>query len=145
LPGLAAAIGVPILAYLTLFLPAIRYTYDRFLLGVALLLMCAAGPFCLWVWQRYRFRPALVTLGVAGALYTAGHALSVNVLMVRDSRYALEVALAERGAARRELVGLISPRTYLPRVDLLPVVDLRRRWPTHRRGPPTCWCSTAPG
>jgi len=124
LPGLAAAIGVPILSYVVLFLPVIRYTYDRFLLGVALLLACAAGPFCLWVWHQRRWRPVVLTLGTLGALYTAGHALSVNALMARDSRYAVEVTLAERAAQRRELVGLISPRTYLPRVDLVPVVDL---------------------
>jgi len=31
----------------------------------------------------------------------------------------------DRAAARRELVGLLSPRTYLPRTDTLPVVDLQ--------------------
>jgi hypothetical protein len=124
-PGLGAAIGIPILAYVGLFLPVIRYTYDRFLLGVALLLACVAGPFALWLWQQRRWRAAVVVVGGVGVFYTAGHAISANVLMTRDSRYVVERVLAQRAAERRELVGLLSPRTYLPRTDLIPVVDLQ--------------------
>lgn len=124
MPALGIAIGVPIASYVGLFLPVIRYTYDRFLLGVALLLACAAGPFCLWLWQQRRWRPATAALGVLAALYTAGHALSGNAMMARDSRYTVEAALDERAARRRERVGLISPRTYLPRADMTPVLDL---------------------
>lgn len=124
MPGLGAALAIPIVSYIGLFLPVIRYTYDRFLLGVAILLACAAGPFCLWLWERQRWRPLLATAGLLGVLYTAGHAWSANALMARDSRYEVERALEERAAARRELVGQLSPRTYLPRADLLSVVDL---------------------
>ncbi len=124
MPALGVAIGVPVVSYVGLFLPVIRYTYDRFLLGVALLLACAAGPFCVWLWHQRRWRPAIVVLGALGACYTAGHAWSANAMMARDSRYTVEAVLEERAAARRERVGLISPRTYLPRADMTPVLDL---------------------
>ncbi len=123
--GLAMAVAVPILSYVGLFLPVIRYTYDRFLLGVAVLLAALAGPFALRLWHERRWRPAVATLGALGIAYTAGHALTGNVLMTRDSRSAVERVLMDRAAARRELVGLLSPRTYLPRMDILPVVDLQ--------------------
>ena len=122
---LAVAVAVPLLSYVGLFLPVIRYTYDRFLLGVAALLAALAGPFALRLWRERQWRPAVAILGALGIAYTAGHALTGNVLMTRDSRYVAERVLMDRAAARRELVGLLSPRTYLPRTDTLPVVDLQ--------------------
>ncbi len=124
MPALGVAIAVPVVSYVGVFLPVIRYAYDRFLLGVALLLACAAGPFCVWLWQQRRWRPVVASVGLLAAPYTAGHALSGNAMVARDSRYGVEAALDERAARRRELVGLLSPRTYLPRADMTPVLDL---------------------
>lgn len=124
MPGLAIAIAVPALGYVGFLLPWVRYTYGRFLLGVSLLLICAAGPFVVWLWAQRRWRPAIVALSLVAVPYTVAYAFGATAMMARDSRYDVEPILQDRMDARHELVGILSPHMYAPRTDLTPTVDL---------------------
>jgi hypothetical protein len=127
--GVAAAIhekSVPIsrlllsaLSYYLTFIVIVMYHYDRFFIGICLVLAIAAG---VWLdrWTREglpyrRLRLALVSVAI---VYGAARVISLDALMLNDSRYYVE----------RWLVPQIAPDTqiaaegaslYLPRESLL--------------------------
>lgn len=113
---------LPVASYLLGFIAVIRYTYDRFLLAIAVLAACAAAPIVVRVWRTDRYRLAGRGAVVVGALWLTGHAMTVPLLMRMDSRYVVEDYLADHGDASR-LVGLLSAAQYLPRLDEQPAFD----------------------
>lgn len=121
--GWLVVLVLPAVSNVALFLAAIRYTYDRFLLGVALLLACAAAPPAVALWRTSRWRTPIRVALALGAVVTLLHGITTNVLMRRDSRYVVEELLAERVDATH-LVARLSPPQYMPRLDEQPSVDL---------------------
>jgi hypothetical protein len=106
---------VPIVSYYFTFIDVVLYNYDRFMLlecvilalfgGFALAQLTAAGA-------AFRWRAA-----VAGAAfaYTLIYSATVDVLMVRDSRYDVEHWFAAR-LGPDDTMGIDILEDYLPRV-----------------------------
>ena len=126
LATLASAAG-----YALGFLAVVLYVYDRFVLPLAIVGALFAG---------HALAAALATdggarrrLAIAAAVLAASwsglRTLSVDVLMARDSRYAVEKWLRAH-AAPPVRVAAVGPLEYLPRMDGL---DWRRVGPTVAR------------
>lgn len=124
LPGdprrrLRLAAAVPAVSYVAFFLVPVLYVYDRFVLPLCLVLALFGGA--LLARAARSGLPARAAVGVVLA-YGLAYALSVDVLMATDARYAAERWL--RGAAAGgATVAAVGPLEYLPRLD-----GLRWRW-----------------
>ncbi len=119
---------VPIASYYLTFVCVVRYTYDRFLLGIWLLLAIfggyAAGRLLAYASSSTRanairasairawvIRAALIGVYVYSLLY----AVTVNALLDRDARYAVEQELRAR-VSPFEAVATIGKPEYMPRL-----------------------------
>lgn len=114
---LAIWILVFALSYYVFFIAPVRSTWLRYILPLALLLSIFGGHALRWLWERgsgwYR-------AGVVVALvYSFAYAASIDVLLLNDSRYAVEQWLKEHADAD-EVVGFVGPEYYLPRLDGIP-------------------------
>jgi hypothetical protein len=122
--------SLPALSYWLAFVAVVLYVYDRFVLPMALVLALFAGRALAEALPKRR------GWAIAAAALVAGHcalrALSVDVLMARDSRYAAERWL-KANAAPPALVAAEGPLEDLPRLDGLqwrrmgPSLDRLRR------------------
>ena len=111
-------LGVPVVSYYLTFLNVVLHTFDRFLLPVALILALFAGGFLDWLLARaaggWRRWAAVAVGGVFG--YTLLYSATVDVMMVRDSRYTVERWL-HREAPADARIGTMELPQYLPRLD----------------------------
>jgi len=104
--------------YLT-FIAIVMYHYDRFFIGICLVLAMAAGA---WVdrWTRsgvtYR-RLRLAVVGVA-LVYGAARVVSLDVLMLNDSRYHVEDWLLPKIGPDTHIAAE-GTSIYLPRQSML--------------------------
>ena len=126
---------VLVVAYYVGFIDVILYNYDRFLLPVCAVQALFVGvaidrALNLPVWGRW-----LGTLAVSGAFaYTLLYASTVDVLMLRDSRYTVEDWLG-RHVRSDEVVATMFPMVNRPRldavhwIDVASIDDLRRNMP----------------
>ena len=107
---------VPALSYWLGFVAVVLYLYDRFVLPVAIVLALFAGKALAEALARRG--STLLPLAAAGVVITASglRALSVDVLLARDTRYAVEEWLEEH-APPPALVAAVGPLEYLPRLD----------------------------
>jgi hypothetical protein len=98
------------------FIAVVLYLYDRFVLPIAIVLALFAGK-ALAAGLARRGTRALA-LAAAGLVVAASalRALSVDVLLARDSRYAVEEWLRQH-AAPPAVVAVVGPLEYLPRLD----------------------------
>lgn len=123
---------VPALSYWLGFIAVVLYLYDRFVLPVAIVLALFAGKALASALASRG--STLLPLAAAGAVIAASglRALSVDVLLARDSRYAVEEWLREH-APPPAVVAAVGPLEYLPRLDGLqwrrlgPSIDRLRR------------------
>ena len=134
---LASSIG-----YYISFLNVVLYVYDRFMLPVCLVLALFGGV----AFDRFLgssrdpkrvalqpWRYAAVALVFA---YTLLYTSTVDVLMLRDSRYAVERWLEARGGTK-EMIGVNVLPNYLPRLepyitgDVQTIEDLRDARPKY--------------
>jgi 4-amino-4-deoxy-L-arabinose transferase-like glycosyltransferase len=105
---------VPALSYVVFFLLVVLYVYDRFLLPIALVLSLLGG---LALARALRARSWLGRAAAAAVLaFGFVRAASVDVLLARDSRYAVEDWL-RREVGPGALVAAVGPLEYLPRLD----------------------------
>ncbi|HZM49322.1 MAG TPA: glycosyltransferase family 39 protein [Vicinamibacteria bacterium] len=105
---------VPAVSYVAFFPLVVLYVYDRFLLPVALVLALFGG---LALARATRARSWAAKAAVAGVLaLSLARAASVDILMARDSRYAVEDWL-RREVGPGPLVAAVGPLEYLPRLD----------------------------
>jgi len=117
------------LSYYLGFISVIRYSYDRFFLPVALVLVLLVGRLLAAVLDRARGRGErarrLAAAGVALALgYGVARSVTVDYLMLVDRRYDVERA-TPRSAW---VVGLAGSESQLPAVDdKAPLFRYRRR------------------
>jgi 4-amino-4-deoxy-L-arabinose transferase-like glycosyltransferase len=113
---LLLAAVVPALSYWLAFVAVVLYLYDRFVFPIAIVLALFAGKALAAALAR---RPSpILPLAAAGVVVavSALRALSVDVLLARDSRYAVEEWL-RRHAPPPAVVAAIGPLEYLPRLD----------------------------
>jgi len=107
---------LPAVSYYVTFLAPIGYSYDRFLMPVFIPLALAAG-FCVSRFEDApRARRPLVA-GVAAVLaYSIAYAITVDVAMIRDSRYNVE-AWIRSNVQPGATIGTIGPADHLPRTS----------------------------
>jgi hypothetical protein len=125
-------------SYYAGFIGVVRYTFDRYLLPICVIQAMFAGiafdRFLRWPHGLLRaMAPALVAAVFA---YSILYATPVDVLMVRDSRYAAEQWL-DVHAGRDHFVGTMFPPVVLPRLqrfqhgDVGTIASLRENWPSY--------------
>ena len=106
---------LPIVSYYLTFIAIIGYQYDRFFIGVALILCIFAG----WAVDRALAaggarRSAMVAGACAVVAFAIWRAASVDALMIRDSRYAAEAWLLDN-VGPGKTVAATGMSQYLPR------------------------------
>ncbi|HEX9366390.1 MAG TPA: glycosyltransferase family 39 protein, partial [Vicinamibacterales bacterium] len=113
---------LPVISYAMFFLTTITSVFDRYLLGVYMILAVFAGA---WIGALVRAdapnRRARLLLCAAGTVLLAWYGASIDLMMLKDSRYPAQRWLRERPSADAR-VALIGPRAYLPGVDSRQVV-----------------------
>lgn len=115
---------LPALSLYVAFIAVVRYHYDRFFLGAAFLLAIVAGRWLAgWLAPGTRLRAWRVALAACAAVYLFGRALSIDILMLTDTRYAAERWL-QRHAATSAVVAATGLPEYLPRREVRPWVEM---------------------
>jgi hypothetical protein len=114
-------------SYVVTFLWLVLYQYDRFWLGVVVVVAPTAGWWIDTVTRRGSpARLLRLTLTVAVFAYAIARCAALDVLMLQDSRYAAERRLrAEAGPG--EGVTAIGERPNLPRPEIVPWTGIRAR------------------
>jgi hypothetical protein len=95
------------------FLCVVLYVYDRFLLPVALVLAVFAGRALSRLWARHPAGRAAAALVLAWSL---ARAVTADLLLARDTRYAAEAWLAAN-VPPGAVTAAVGPLEYLPRLD----------------------------
>ena len=108
---------LPVVSYYAGFVNVVLYNYDRFMLPVCLVLSLFAGlALDRWMSPGGRGRAWRVA-GVSAVLAcTFLYAATVDLVMLRDSRYMVEQWLAAH-VGPRDLVGFVFPPQYYPRLE----------------------------
>lgn len=120
------ALLLPAVSYYVTFIAVIRYQYDRFYLGPAILFAVFAG-LTLATLARQAVWARLVAVGVAA--FSLVNGASVNLLMARDSRYDAEAWLHAH-VSDALTIGYIGPLAYLPRLDGYRQAEVPPEWET---------------
>jgi PA14 domain-containing protein len=106
-------------SYFLTFIAVVMYHYDRFFIGICLVFAVAAGA---WLdrWTRAGKPYRLLRLTVAGLAlaYGAARVVSLDVMMLRDSRYFVEHWIIDRIAPGTRIAAEGMP-LYLPRQAIL--------------------------
>ena len=110
-------LALPVLSYYLGFINVVLYNYDRFMLPVCLVLSLFGGlMFDQWLGTTGKVS-IWRTTGVAAVFaFSSLYAASVDLAMLRDSRYVMEQWLVAR-VTPGDLVGLVFPEPYYPRLD----------------------------
>ena len=110
-------LGLPIVSYYLGFVNIVLYNYDRFMLPACLVLSLFAGL----AWDRWlsahgrgsTWRAAAAALVFACTML---YAATVDLVMLRDSRYTVEQWLASH-VVEGDVVGFVFPLQYYPRLE----------------------------
>jgi len=115
---------LPMLSYYFGLINVILYNYDRFVLPLCLLLALFGGlAIDVFLESSGRGRTWRTIAVTALFAYTLLYAGTVDVLMIWDSRYAVEQWM-QTHIGRTDLVAITGLREYLPRVDDFDRVDI---------------------
>jgi hypothetical protein len=131
---MAIWLALPVVSYYLGFINVILYNYDRFVLPICLVLALFGGlalDFFLTARRRAATGDSAALPGrawrVSGVIlvfaYTLLYAGTVDVLMLRDSRYAVE-DWANTHVGRDDYIGVTGLQEYRPRFDNLRWVDI---------------------
>lgn len=127
---LLGAIFLLVVSYYVTFLNLILFTFDRYVLPVALLLALFAGRALGAILERSRERPALrwaAAALVAGvAVYSLLYASSVDFRLLADSRYYVEDWLEKKGVKPEQVLAIGRPH-HVPRFERIPWENVLRR------------------
>ena len=115
------ALLLPVVSYYVCCIAIIGYQYDRFYLGPAILLAAFAGRAFAFLVAHPASWPRTLALCLAAISLVFG--ASVNLLMMRDSRYAAEAWLRAHVPAGAT-VGYFGPLAYLPRPGTLAFAEV---------------------
>jgi fibro-slime domain-containing protein len=121
----AVCLALVIVSYYVGFINVVLYNYDRFLLPLCVVQAIFGGVALdrFLRSSRRQSRPLRVAL-VAGAFaYTFLYALTVDDLMVRDSRYTVERWL-EAHVGADDQIGTVFPGIVLPRLGHFKTIDI---------------------
>lgn len=108
---------LPAVSYYLTFIAVVLYSYDRFLLPLALLATFFGGGLLAEAWAWPRWRGGLARLATVFVFaYGLGRALSLDILMVHDARYSAETWLRTHVPADADVAG-VGLLPQLPRLD----------------------------
>jgi hypothetical protein len=110
-------LAIPVVSYYLFFINIVLYNYDRFMLPVCLVMALFAGL----AWDRWlsdERRGRSWRAAVAGVAFACSmlYAATVDLAMLRDSRYTVEQWLAAH-VGPGDVVGYVFPPQYYPRLD----------------------------
>ena len=108
-------------SYYLFFIVPVLSTWLRYALPLGALLSLFAGLACSRLWSRGVWARALVGFAL---LYSLGRAVSLDALLLTDTRYNAERWLREN-VTSGQVVGYMGPEYYLPRLHELPSKRLR--------------------
>lgn len=115
---------LPAVSYYAFFIAPTSIVFDRFVIGVCMLLILITG--CAiedWMQSRRTRRAAMLAVCVVCA-YSVARAISLNAMMANDSRHYVE-EWAARELRRDAIIVPVGPESYLPRLDWTSDVDRR--------------------
>jgi hypothetical protein len=115
-PGRLFWFGLPALSYYLTFIAVVGYTYDRFLLPIALTLSLFAGAGVAALVRIRAMRALTIAVASAAAVLVLYRAIALDLAMLRDSRYQVEKWMAQH-APPGETVVAIGLTEFLPRLD----------------------------
>jgi hypothetical protein len=123
--SVAICLALVMLSYYVGFIDVILYNYDRYLLPVCVVQALFGGVALdrLLRWQLQSGRTWRMALVATVFAYTFLYAATVDMLMIRDSRYTVEQWLRDH-ADPDDLVATVFPLTVLPRLGGFRSVDL---------------------
>ncbi len=108
---------LPAVSYYFFFISVVMYHYDRFFLGIVVILALVTGWWLdRWTQPGVTARPVRMTLVCVALAYAFARSVSLDALMIRDSRYSVErsvVSIVSPG----EVVGAVGQ--YLPRASVI--------------------------
>lgn len=123
--NIAVALLLCAASYYVGFVAVVRYAFDRYLLPICVAQALFIGVAFDTLLRRTSAdlrRAAGVGIGAAFA-YTALYAATLDILMVRDTRYGAEWWLRQRTASHN-IVGFVFPPTVVPRLQQLNAVNI---------------------
>jgi hypothetical protein len=124
LRSVAAWLAIPVVSYYVGFINIILYDYDRFVLPICIVLALFAGlALDVFLASSGRGRNWRLTAVMVVFAYTVLYAGTVDVLMIGDSRYAVE-RWARTHVGPDDLVGVTGLSELLPRLDDFKRVDI---------------------
>ncbi len=121
-------------SYYLFFIVPVLSTWLRYAMPLAALLSLFAGLACSRLWSRGVWARTLVGIAL---VYSLGRALSVDALLLEDTRYDAERWLREN-VSPGEVVGFMGPEYYLPRLHEFSTKRLRPTETVLERESPDC-------
>jgi len=108
---------VPGVSYYLFFIHIVRMNFDRWLIPLCIILSLFGGQFLSsLVSPNQKFGTAKKVMAGALLAYSFFYSASVDLLMVKDSRYQAEKWMREN-IGTETLVGVMDSKEYLPRLD----------------------------
>ena len=102
-------------SYFLMFIAVVMYHYDRFFIGICLVFAVAAGVWLdRWTRAGASYRYARLTLAGLAIAYGAARIVSLDAMMLTDSRYFVEQWIIDRIAPGTRIAADGTP-FYLPR------------------------------
>jgi len=116
-PALLLWLLVPAASYYLTFIAVVGYSYDRFMIPIGFVL-AVAGGWALDRWLASGWGPQAMRAGIVAGVLGFGvyYAGLVDVTMALDSRYTVEAWVRDH-VRPGQRIGMVSPATYLPRLD----------------------------
>ena len=116
---------LPVASYYCFFIAPTSILFDRFVIGICILLTIITGcAVADWLQSGTRVRRAALWSLAAVCIYSASRAVSLNALMATDSRYHVERWIAAHVPLDAGIAS-VGPESMLPRVHWDHNVDLR--------------------
>lgn len=113
-PRVVRWLFLPAVSYYICLVAVVGYFYDRFFLGISVILAIVTGAF-LAEWTMTAARRAIVAVAL---IYGCARAVSLDAMMIRDSRYYTERWMQAHVAPERS-VAAVGPPEYLPRYSVI--------------------------
>jgi len=131
----AVWLALPVVSYYLGFIDVVLYNYDRFMLPVCLVLSLFAGLACdRWLSPGGRARTWRHASAVVVFAVTWLYAATVDLVMIRDSRYTVEQWLAGH-AGPTDRVGFVFPPQYYPRLERFNATEITSLEQLRQAGP----------
>jgi hypothetical protein len=134
---IALWLALPVVSYYLGFVNVVLYNYDRFMLPVCLILSLFGGMAVdTWLATVGRSKTWRLALAAGIFAYAMLCAATVDLVMLRDSRYAVEEWL-RANVRPGHLVGFVFPEQYYPRLNrfnaaqIVSVSELIQREPAY--------------